>query len=177
MLAAIVISVGGRVLFFALHLGLTSTTTTIVFLGALALLSLIGDPFRPRQGRIWVAVSAASWASFIGFTDWYKYWTKGAAAGSWDWFIGPLAQWMGFAFPFVIILALILWRARKAPWAAAILIVEVPIMLFATLGWQHLPTLLNVAVFAVAIAATLLGCWAILQGFGLRIRITRVERP
>jgi hypothetical protein len=174
LLATIAISVGGRALFLALHLGVTSTTTTIMFLGALALLGLIGNPFGARRGRTWTAVSAVLWAAFVGFTDWYKYWTKGAAAGSWDWFLGPLSQWMGFALPFVIILALILWRAKKTPWAPAILIVEIPLILFAALGWQHLTALLNVAAFGVAIAATLVGCWAILRGFGVRISITRV---
>lgn len=81
---------------------------------------------------------------------------------------------MGFAFPVIIVIAMVLWRAKRSPWAVAILIVEVPTILFAFLGWQHGLTLLNVAAFTVAIAATIIGCMLLLRGFGLRIRITRV---
>jgi len=149
------------------------TATTIILVATLTALSFIGNPFRPARGRGWIAVGSASWASFIGFTLWYQHATQGGVAGSTDWFLGPLAQWMGFAFPLVIVLALILWRAKRTPWAAAILIVEVPIIVFAFLGWQNLPTLLNLAAFATAIVATVIGCLLLLRGFGLRLRITR----
>ena len=149
------------------------TTTTIIFIAALTALSFVGNPFGSARGRTWIAVGAASWATFIGFTLWYQHVTKGGVAGSTDWFLGPLAQWMGFAFPLVIVLALILWRAAHTPWAAAILLTEVPIILFALFGWQHLLTLLNIGLFAIAIVATLIGCLLLLRGFGLRIRITR----
>jgi hypothetical protein len=149
------------------------TATTIIFIAALTALSFIGNPFRSARGRTWIAIGAASWAAFLEFTLWYQHATKGGVAGSTDWFLGPLAQWMGFAFPLVIVLAMILWRAKRSPWAGAILIVEVPIILFVFLGWQHGRTLLGIAAFTVAIAATVIGCLLLLRGFGLRIHITR----
>jgi hypothetical protein len=172
---AILVSLVLKVLEMAQVLGYNGspTTTTLILMGVLALVTFIGDPFSTRTGRRWIAVSASSWTIFLGFTIWYQHATKGANAGSIDWFVGPLSQWMGWLFPLAIILALILWRAKRSPWAPAILLAEIPIMVFALLGWQDAPVLLNALAYTVAIAATAAGCYAILRGFGLRIRITR----
>jgi hypothetical protein len=171
--AGILLAIADKIL--ASHLpfsyDVASTSTTIV----LALLTFIGNPFSSRRGRLWIGVAAASWAAFIGLTLVYWRATEGAGGGASDWFLGPFSEWMGFAFPFVIILALILTRTARSPWAPAILIAEVPIILLALLGWRDVPTLLNTAFYTLAIVATALGCYAILRGFGIRIRITRAE--
>lgn len=68
------------------------TATTIIFVAALTALTLVGNPFGSARGRTWIAIGAAGWASFLGFTLWYQHATKGGVAGSTDWFLGPLAQ-------------------------------------------------------------------------------------
>jgi hypothetical protein len=175
VLAGIPLSIAIRLMSIGLRIDYAPTTTTILLMAMLALLTLIGNPFRRRRGRLWIAVSTASWAAGIGFTIWYQHVTMGGVAGSTDWFIGPFSQWMGFAAPFVIILALVLWRVARSPWALAILIAEVPILLFAIFGWQDVSTIeaeLAVGVGALVIVAAVIG---ILRAFGLRITITRAR--
>ena len=173
VLASIVVSIGSTVVYLAFRFGFTATTTTVIFLAVLALLSLSGNPFGSRRGRVWILVSTLGSALFFSFTLIYQHLTQiGTPAGT-DWFLRPAPQWIGYALPFVIVLALILWRATKTPWAPAILIAEIPIILFAFLGWQDLGTILNALAYGAAFAATLVGCWLLLRGFGVRIRITR----
>ncbi len=158
---------------FQSDFGRASTTTTIVFLAIIAILSFTGNPFGTRRGRVWIAVSTAVSAAFIGLTLVYRHVTQGGAAGSTDWYVGPFFQWMGWLFPLVIVLALVLWRATRTAWAPAILLTEVPIILFALLGWQSLDTVVATLAYVAAGIATLVGCYWLLRAFGVRIRITR----
>jgi hypothetical protein len=155
------------------RMGWSPTLTTVALLAMLAVIALAGSPTRTLRGTLRTGVSAASWGATIGITLWYQHATKGGAAGSTDWFIGPLSQWMGFAIPFVLILAVALWRAARTPWAFAILIVEVPLAALATFGWQDLTVIGTELSIVVAAVLTAIGCLALLRGFGIRIRITR----
>jgi hypothetical protein len=150
------------------------TTTTIVFVGILALMSFIGDPFATRRGRARIAVSTLSWASFMGLTLWYQSVTQGGQAGRTDWFIGPLWLWLYWVVPFALILALVLMRLLHSGWGGAIIILLVPIVPFVVFGWS--PSAEDVinrgALLALAIAIICV-VYCIPRVFGLRIRITR----
>jgi hypothetical protein len=147
------------------------TTTTIILMASLSILAIIANPVGSGRGRIRVATSTVGWAAGIAGTIEYQKVTQGGAAGSTDWFIGPLSQWMGFAIPFVVILAIVLWRVSRTPWAPAILIAEIPIAGFSLLGWQNLTTIATTTVALILIAVALAP--VILRGFGFRLTITR----
>ena len=151
------------------------TSTTIVLLGAVALIGFIGNPFASLRGRVWMAVSAVSWAAFIGFTIWYQRVTLGEVAGRTDWFLGPLWQWPYWIVLFALILALVLMRLLHSGWGGAIIILLVPVVPFVVFGWSpqiddliDRGTLLAIAVGIICVV------YAIPRIFGLRIRITKV---
>jgi len=126
----------------AIHVGFVRvidwppTTTTIVLMGTLALMTLSGNPFAFRRGRIWVAVCALGWAAFDGFTTWYQIATRGGAAGRTDWWVGDLWMWLYWIVPFALILALVLHGISRSSWGAAILLVLVPLTAFVVFGWS-----------------------------------------
>jgi hypothetical protein len=147
------------------------TTTTIILMASLSILAIIANPVGSRRGRIRVATSTVAWAAGIAGTIEYQKVTQGGAAGSTDWFIGPLSQWMQLAIPLVIILAIVLWRVSRTPWAPAILIAEIPIAAFSLLGWQNLTTIATTTVASILVAVALAP--VILRAFGFRLTITR----
>jgi hypothetical protein len=151
------------------------TTTTIVLLGALALISFIGNPFATHRGRVWIAVSAVLWAAFMGFTIWYQRVTLGGVAGRTDWFVGTLWQWLYWLIPFALVLALVLRGARKSAWSGAILILLVPVTLFVVFGWSpQIDDLIDRATLLAIAIGIVCAVYFVLRVFGVRIRITRV---
>jgi hypothetical protein len=159
----------------AVHIGFARvidwppTSTTIILMSTLAVMSLLGNPFAFRRGRLWIAVSALGWAAFDGFTTWYQIVSKGGAAGRTDWSVGDLWMWLYWIVPFAVILALVLHSVRRNPWGGAILLLLVPLTAFVVFGWKpQLDDLID--------RATLLGIGiAIIAVVYLAIRLIRVK--
>jgi hypothetical protein len=112
------------------------TLTTFAFLAILALVSLAGRPAQSLPGVRRTLISAAAWGAAIAGTLWFQKATEGGDAGRTDWFIGPLWQWLNFAIPFALILALVLRRVGQTSWSGALLIVLIPLILFVVFGWS-----------------------------------------
>lgn len=111
------------------------TTTTILLVGSLAIMSLIGNPFESSRARLWIAAATAAWAVFVGVTLWYQRVTLGGAAGREDWFVGTLWLWLQFVVPLALIAALVVRSVRSSPWANASLILLFPLTVFVVFAW------------------------------------------
>jgi hypothetical protein len=150
------------------------TGTTIILLGALALLGLVGNPFSTRKGRLWLAISTIGWTAFLGATIWHQRATHGGVAGRTDWFIGPLWQWLYWIVPFALILALVLMRVARSGWGGAMLMLLVPIVPFVVFGWApRINDLIDRASLLAIAIAIVCAVYFIPRALGIRIRITR----
>jgi hypothetical protein len=157
----------------ALRMNWSPTLTTIGILALLALMSLAGRPAQTPSGVRRTLISAGGWGAAIAGTLWFQKATQGGVAGRTDWFIGPLWQWLYFAIPFALVLALVLRQIGQRSWAGATLIMLIPLFLFVVFGWSS-QDLVERGIWLVVILTAIGLVYLVARLFGVRIRITRV---
>jgi hypothetical protein len=150
------------------------TTTTLGFLALLAVLAIACGVPSSRRGRIRLSASAVGWGAAIALSIWFIRATDGAQYGSVDWFIGSLLPWLAIALPCAVLIAAVLWRARRSAWAPAMLLMACPVAILEVFGWQHPDQLIARTLIAAGVALSAGLLIGLLRLGGLRIRITRV---
>lgn len=199
VLATIPLSVAARIVEDHAYQVVWASTTMLVILGVLALIAGAGSPTVIRRGRL--ATAAVLLCSMVATAS-VDLWHYGhpSAQGplvSLEYLLGggpgftlfdqdrlvlvdrdvllrPFDSWFAVAIPVVIIGAGILSRLRYRAWAAALLVVLIPMGATLVLAGPGAPDFRSTlfVVFAVVLAvAAILG---LLRLFGMRIRITRV---
>ncbi len=174
IVASIPVSIIAQTLNRALEMPGETKSTTVGFLALLAIVAACGDTLSTRRLRVSTGVLGAAWGAVIAISSAVQVLTKGAQRGGPDLYLGTLSMWLDVAAPIGVLAALILWGARRSQWAAATLIVAVPIAALLVFGWQHQAAImleLSLAVGVIAIIALVVG---LLRAAGIRIRITRV---
>jgi hypothetical protein len=174
---AIAVAIPTAVILGAISNGLQqlmpASFVTLALFELLALVVLFGSAGQDRTGRIAVLASFLGGAALTGVTAVTSFapafYSFGYTA---EGFTQIDEYWLAFVGPFALLGAAILAQSRWRAWGGAIVLALLPIAVTYLCAGTDL---FNAASFIAAIGLALVGAWALLHAFGVRLSVTRTS--